>query len=41
MGNKEYYDQLIGQIKAIPDSKIKEPNLPVEVEAQEAENTHD
>jgi len=41
MGNKEYYDQLIGQIKAIPESEIKEPNLPVEVEAQEAENTHD
>lgn len=41
MGNIEYYDQLIEQIKAIPPDKIIEPNLPVDTAAQEAENTHD
>lgn len=41
MSNKEYYDQLIGFIKAIPEDSIKEPGMPVDVLAQEAENTYD
>jgi hypothetical protein len=41
MGNQESYDKLIDSIRAIPESEAKEPNMPVETAAQEAENTYD